>query len=81
MARIKSDRVEPTSSNPRVTKNGSLNTCRIVCPCTGQFFTLALSHSNRECFQIFLDEADRALAGLERPRQLLILDNASWHKS
>jgi transposase len=70
-------------SNPRVTKNGDhirMNVCGMVCPRTGQFFALELSHSDRECFQAFLDEANRALEP-GRARQLLIMDNASWHKN
>lgn len=70
-------------SNPRVTKNGDhlrMNVCGMVCPRTGDFFALELSHSDRECFQVFLDYANAGLT-LERPRQLLIMDNASWHKS
>jgi transposase len=70
-------------TNPRVTKNGDhirMNVCGMVCPRTGQFFALELSHSDAECFQVFLDLAN-AQVKLERPRQLLIMDNASWHKS
>jgi len=70
-------------SNPRVTKNGDhirMNVCGMVCPRTGQFFALELSHSDAECFQVFLDLANEQVK-LERPRQLLIMDNASWHKS
>lgn len=70
-------------SNPRVTKNGDhirMNVCGMVCPRTGAFFALELSHSDRDCFQVFLDQANAELK-LARPRQLLIMDNASWHKS
>ena len=70
-------------TNPRVTKNGDhirMNVCGMVCPCTGQFFALELSHSDAECFQVFLDLANGQVQ-LERPRQLLIMGNASWHKS
>lgn len=69
-------------SKPRVTKNGGhlrMNVAGMVCPRTGRFFALQMSHSDRECFQIFLDEANKAVES-ERPRQLLIMDNASWHK-
>lgn len=70
-------------SNPRVTKNGDhirMNVCGMVCPRTGAFFALELSHSDAECFQVFLDLANEQVQ-LERPRALLIMDNASWHKS
>lgn len=69
-------------SKPRVTKNGDhlrMNVMGMVCPRTGQFFALEMSHSDRECFQVFLDQANASLVA-ERPRQLLVLDNASWHK-
>ena len=67
----------------RVTRNGDhirMNVSGMVCPRTGQFFALELSHSDGEMFQIFLDEANKALR-LERRCNLLIMDNASWHKN
>jgi transposase len=39
---------------------------------------LEFTHCDPETFQIFLNEANKDL-GAERPRQILILDNASWH--
>jgi len=66
----------------RSTKNGDhirMNVTGIVCPRTGECYTLEFSHSDRETFQVFLDEANKDLA-LERKRQVLIVDNASWHK-
>lgn len=69
-------------TNPRVTKNGDhirMNVAGMVCPRTGQFFALELSHSDAECFQAFLNEANAGVKR-ERPRQFLIMDNASWHK-
>jgi transposase len=67
----------------RVTHNGDhvrMNVCGMVCPRTGQFYALEFSHSDRETFQCFLDHANADIQ-LERPRNLLICDNASWHKS
>jgi transposase len=67
----------------RVTRNGDhvrMNVSGMVCPRTGEFFALEMSHSDGEMFQIFLDEANRELP-LARPRNLLIMDNASWHKN
>jgi transposase len=66
----------------RVTRNGEhirMNVSGIVCPRTGQSYFLEFSHTDGEIFQEFLDHANRDLV-LERPRQILILDNASWHK-
>jgi len=66
---------------PTITKNGEhlrTNVCGMVCPRTGEAFLLEFSHNDSEVFQVFLDEANRTVA-LERPRQVLIMDNASWH--
>jgi transposase len=67
----------------RVAKNGDhirMNVTGLVCPRTGQFYALEFSHSDVETFQAFLQHANRDVT-LERPRNLLICDNASWHKS
>lgn len=66
----------------RSTKNGDhmrMNVTGIVCPRTGEAFMLEFSHSDRETFQVFLDEANAAI-DFGRERNVLILDNASWHK-
>ena len=67
----------------RVTKNGDhirMNVTGMICPRTGEAFMLEFTHSDTDVFQAFLDEANKAL-DLGRPRQLLICDNASWHKA
>jgi transposase len=51
----------------------------IVCPRTGQFYSLIFSHSDRQIFQAFLDHANEDIT-FERPRNVVVLDNASWHK-
>jgi transposase len=51
-----------------------------VCPRTGEFYALIFSHSDTEIFQIFLDHANSDIS-FERKRNILILDNASWHRS
>jgi len=66
----------------RVTKNGDhlrMNVTGMVCPRTGQAYLLEFTHTDTETFQAFLDEANRDLQ-FERKRQILVLDNASWHK-
>jgi transposase len=66
----------------RSTKNGDhvrMNVMGMVCPRTGQLYALEFSHSDRETFQAFLDEANKDIT-CERKRTILILDNASWHK-
>jgi transposase len=57
-----------------------MNVTGLVLPRTGEFHALEFSHSDTEIFQIFLHHANQDIS-LERPRNLLILDNASWHKS
>jgi transposase len=66
----------------RVTKNGDhlrMNVMGMVCPRTGEFFAIETSHSDSETFQAFLDEASKYI-DLKRHRNILILDNASWHR-
>ena len=66
-----------------ITKNGDhmrMNVCGMVCPRTGEAFMLEFTHSDREVFQVFLDEANKDIAP-GRARQIIVLDNASWHKS
>lgn len=67
----------------RVTRNGDhlrMNVVGMIAPRTGECFALEMSHSDRESFQAFLEEANRHVT-LSRKRNLLIVDNASWHKS
>lgn len=66
----------------RITKNGDhmrMNVMGMVCPRTGEFFAIETSHSDSDTFQAFLDEADNFIR-LRRRRNILILDNASWHR-
>jgi transposase len=66
----------------RVTRNGDhlrMNVTGMICPRTGQAFLLEFSHNDREIFQAFLDEANAHVRS-ERRRNVIVLDNASWHK-
>ena len=66
-----------------VTKNGDhvrMNVCGMICPRTGVFYGLEFSHTDTDVFQCFLDQANGDVK-LGRKRNLLIMDNASWHKS
>jgi hypothetical protein len=66
----------------RSTKNGDhirMNVLGMVCPRTGKFFALEATHVCSDMFQVFLNEADESIV-LPRNRNVLILDNASWHK-
>jgi transposase len=67
----------------RVTKNGDhvrMNVTGMICPRTGECYALEFSHSDGVTFQCFLDEANADVKP-QRKRNLLIMDNASWHKS
>ena len=69
-------------SKPQSIKNGDhvrLSILGMVCPRTGEFFAIEASHCDTEVFQAFLDEAARTIEPT-RKRNLLILDNAAWHK-
>jgi transposase len=57
-----------------------MNVTGMVCPRTGEAFLLEFTHNDRDVFQAFLDEANATLQPT-RSRHILILDNASWHKS
>lgn len=50
-----------------------------VQPHTGALFSLVVPHSDREVFQIFIDEFAKHTKGSDK-KVHLILDNASWHK-
>ena len=66
----------------RGVKNGDhirLNVSAMVCPRTGEVFAMGFTHSDRECFQLMLEEANKTVR-TERRRNLLVMDNASWHK-
>jgi transposase len=69
-------------SRPKVVHNGDhvrLNILGTVCPRTGEFFAMEASHCDSDVFQVFLDEAAESITPT-RKRNVLILDNASWHK-
>ena len=57
-----------------------MNVCGMICPRTVEFYALEFSHSDQVCFQTFLTETSREVT-YSRPRNLLICDNASWHKA
>lgn len=70
-------------SKGSVPRNGwhlRMNASGIVCPRTGEAFICEFTHSDTDSFQAFLDEAHRCLE-LSDKRQIMILDNATWHKS
>jgi transposase len=52
----------------------------VVCPRTGEFFALEFNRSNSASLQAFLEHAD-AQVSLARGRNVVICDNASWHRN
>ncbi len=57
-----------------------MNVTGMIRPRTGEFYSVIFSHSDTEIFQTFLEYANCDIK-FERKRNILILDNASWHKS
>lgn len=49
-----------------------------VCPADGDFFSLILPQANTNCMNAFLDELSKQYTN---DYILLVVDNASWHKS
>ena len=52
----------------------------MVCPRTGEFFSLEVPYTDTAVLKLFLEQA-QSQTNRTRPRNLLICDNASWHKS
>lgn len=57
------------------------NIIGFVAPQSGAFFSLIVDGVDTDVFQFFLIEMAKAIRKREGVRQLLILDNASWHKA
>jgi transposase len=57
------------------------NVIGAVAPQSGALFSLIVDGVDTEVFQLFLDEMSKAVPKKENIRQLLIVDNASWHKA
>ncbi|MCP3876529.1 MAG: IS630 family transposase [Desulfobacteraceae bacterium] len=75
-------RWDKKGNKTKVTKNGDhlrMNVMGMICPRTGEFFAIETSHSDTDTFQAFLEEANKTIK-LKRKKNILILDNASWHK-
>lgn len=75
-------RWDKKGNKTRITKNGDhlrMNVIGMVCPRIGEFFAIEASHSDTDTFQAFLDEASKTI-DFQRTRNILVLDNASWHK-
>lgn len=57
------------------------NVIAAVNPADGQLVSLTVSHTDTEVFQAFLDTMAEEVPAKKGKRVVLILDNASWHKS
>ena len=75
--------VQPGQSRtvPYLGKHIRQNVIGAVAPQSGGFFSLIVDGVDTDVFQFYLDEMAKAVANKEGIRQILILDNASWHKA
>ena len=58
-----------------------LNVMGAVCPGEGRLFSLVVDGVDTEVFQFYLDQMAAAVPPEPGKRQLLVMDNASWHKA
>ena len=65
---------------PYLGKHIRQNVIGAVCPQSGALFCLIVDGVDGEVFQVYLDELAKAIPKIEGRRQILIMDNASWHK-
>ena len=47
----------------------------------GQLFSIIVDGVDTDVFQVFLNEMAKVVPKKEGYRQIIILDNASWHKA
>jgi transposase len=57
------------------------NVIGAVCPASGQLFSLIVDGVDTDVFQVFLDHLAETVPKRAGVRQILIVDNASWHKA
>ena len=57
------------------------NVIGAVAPQSGALFSLIVDGVDTDVFQFFLDELAKAVPKKEGVRQILIVDNASWHRA
>jgi len=57
------------------------NVIGAVAPQSGRFFSLIFDGVDTDVFQVFLDHLAEAVPKDPNRRQLLLMDNASWHKA
>jgi transposase len=64
---------------PYCGKHLRMNVTGLVGPRTGQIYALEFTHTDSAIFQVFLNHANHDVK-LERPRNIVICDNATCHK-
>lgn len=64
----------------RTQKHLRMNVSGICCPDTGEFFALEFPFSDKTTFQCFLDAANKEVKPENSKKEIMVLDNASWHK-
>ena len=57
------------------------NVIGAVAPQSGALFSLIVDGVDKDVFQFFLDQMAQAIPCKPGKRQMLVMDNASWHKS
>jgi transposase len=57
------------------------NVIGAVCPASGELFSLIVDGVDTDVFQVFLDQLAETVPKRDGVRQILIVDNASWHKA
>jgi len=58
-----------------------LNVVGAVCPQEGRLFSLIVDGVDTDVFQFYLDQMAQAVPKEPDKRQMLVMDNASWHKA
>jgi transposase len=58
-----------------------LNVMGAVCPQHGRLLSVVVDGVDTDVFQFFLDQLAEAVPQASGQRQILIIDNASWHKA
>jgi hypothetical protein len=57
------------------------NVIGAVCPATGECYATIFDGVDSDVFQFYLDRLAQEISAVDSKRRLLIVDNASWHKT
>jgi hypothetical protein len=75
-------KISSKSNIPYYGKHIRTNILGAICPYTGEISTLIFDYCDINSFQIFLNQlAEQTRKRSKKKDIILILDNASWHKS